>query len=156
MRKYSIRGKKSLHEVFQSLEMQKKKQHADNSFKELISRIENKVTPAAVENNDLTWENLKRELYRKDDSINKMTPRLLDLAINGLNLDFKKTRGSAKKEEYVDFLNSKNVSLDEVVDIIIFQRKNKHSDISKRDLTNHTPSTEAHCPIKSDPGDSTP
>lgn len=150
--------------LFLSIDEKRKKESSNDKFRQLVTRIENKEYPKKERSQELTWDNIKVEIYSMKDflNINKLTTRILSQVAKEYSIDLPKPHGTMKKEIYIEALKNKGLSLSDVVNKIV-SIKTLNTDISKlaespdSDLTKEDQTCiEANCDIKSDPGDTAP
>lgn len=150
--------------LFLSIDEKRKKESSNDKFRQLVTRIENKEYPKKERSQELTWDNIKVEIYSMKDflNINKLTTRILSQVAKEYSIDLPKPHGTMKKEIYIEALKNKGLSLSDVVNKIV-SIKTHNTDISKlaespdSDLTKEDQTCiEANCDTKSDPGDTAP
>lgn len=158
-----------LNALFLSIDEKRKKESSNDKFRQLVTRIENKEYQSRgagkiEKSNELTWDNVKVEIYSMKDflNINKMTTRILSQVAKEYSIDLPKPHGTMKKEIYIEALKNKGLSLSDVVNKIV-SIKTHNTDISKLAEGPDSDSTkenqtciEANCDTKSDPGDTAP
>lgn len=150
--------------LFLSIDEKRKKESSNDKFRQLVTRIENKEYPIKERSQELTWDNLKIEIYSMKDivNINKMTTRILSQVAKEYSIDLPRLHGTMKKDIYIDSLKNKGLTLSDVVNKIV-SIKTLNTDISKLAESPNSDSTkenqtciEANCDTKSDPGDTAP
>ncbi len=120
----------NLTSLFKSIETRQQKDTANDKFRQLITRIENREYTPREKSNELTWGNIRKEVYSREININKLTTRMLSQVAKEYSIELPKTHGTMKKEIYIDAFISKGLSLSDIVNKIV-DIKTNNTDISK-------------------------
>lgn len=127
-----------LNALFKSIDEKRKKEASNDKFRQLVNRIENKEYTPKERSNELTWTNIREEIYANPEvDMNKLTTRILSQVAKKYSIDLPKTHGTMKKEIYINAFISEGLSLSDVVNKIV-DIKTHNTDISQVDLTTHT------------------
>lgn len=108
--------KRNLDQILQERERENRSRIISSDFSKLVQKYKDPIIKEAIDDSSLTWRNIQRLKPKllETNIFKKITPRMLDPVIKDLGLEWDVSHGARQGDAYINYLESKGKSLQDV------------------------------------------